>query len=47
MNNIFYIVNLSIVNTHILLWGDSAISDDVNKYLFKLVYNYIINTRFK
>lgn len=43
-NDIFQIVNLNIVNTHVLLWGDSAISDNENNHLFTLVYNYIKNT---
>lgn len=43
-NDVFQIVNLNIVNTHVLLWGDSSISDNENKHLFTLVYNFIKNT---
>lgn len=43
-NEIFHIVDLNIVNTHVLLWGDSAIRDNENKHLFTLVYDYIKNS---
>lgn len=43
-NDIFQIVNLNFVNTHVLLWGESAISDNESKHLFTLVYNYSKNT---
>lgn len=32
LNEIFNIVNLNIVNTHVLLWGDNAISVSENKH---------------
>lgn len=43
---IFHILNLNIVNTYVLLWGESAISDNENLHLFTSVYYmyYIINT---
>ena len=40
-NEIFRIENLNIVNTHVLLWGDSSISNTDNKHLFNLVQHYI------
>lgn len=41
-----HILNLNIVNTYDLLWGESAISDNENIHLFTSVYYmyYIINT---
>lgn len=42
---IFNIVNLNIVNTHVILWGDSAISVIENKHLFYR-YNIEDTTRF-
>lgn len=45
LNEIFNIVNLNIVNTHVLLWGDNAISVSENKLLFSLVYRYIKGTK--
>ena len=40
-NEIFRIENLNIVNTHVLLWGDSSISNTDNKHVFNLVQHYI------
>ena len=40
-NNVFNICNLNIVNTHVLLWGDTALTDKNNEHLFSLVHIYI------
>ena len=40
-NEKFRFENLNIVNTHVLLWGDSSISNTDNKHLFNLVQHYI------
>lgn len=44
-NEIFHIVNLNMVNTHILLWGDSSIGVSEYKHLFPLVYRYLKDTK--
>lgn len=44
LDEMFHILDLNIVNTHVLLWGDSAIRDNENKHLFTLVYDYIKNS---
>lgn len=38
----FHFVNLNTVNTHVLLWGENAISDNENKHWFSLVYRIIL-----
>ena len=40
-NNVFNICNLNIVNTHVLLWGDTSITDKDNEHLFSLIHIYI------
>ena len=40
-NNVFNICHLNIVNTHVLLWGDTSITDKDNEHLFFLVHMYI------
>ena len=40
-NEIFRIENLDIINTDVLLWGDSSISNTDNKHLFNQVQTYI------
>ena len=37
----FGLKTCNIVNTHVLLWGDSSISNTDNKHLFNLVQKYI------
>ena len=39
--NVFHICNLNIVNTHVLLWGDTSVTDKDNEHLFSLVHMYI------
>ena len=40
-DKIFMINKLHIVNTHVLLWGDSALSNKENEYLFSLIHTFI------
>ena len=40
-NNVFNICNLNIVNTHVLLWRDTSITDKDIENLFSQVHIYI------
>ena len=30
-----------VINTHLLLWGDESLSNDINNYLFYIVQTFI------